>query len=156
MRDIFQSCFKNDSRVFAGVYFAYRIGICAIISFSGDLIVNMVATELSLIMILGIHAMVQPYKDRLHNMIDAALFFNLVILNGIRMSLFLYLYLYIDFSSDRETTRIAAMMTTLQIFFMCIPIIPIVLKIIKILKCKICSSRKRGDMEPLLEALEEE
>ena len=116
VRDIFQSCFKNDLRLFAGIYFAYRVCLCAVITFSGDSVANMVITELGLVIVLGIHAIAQAYKDRVHNMLDVALFLNLVIIHT-------YLTLYIDFSSDKETTGVVALLTFVQIFLICIPII---------------------------------
>ena len=156
MRDIFQSCFKNDLRLFAGIYFAYRVCLCAVITFSGDSVANMVITELGLVIVLGIHAIAQPYKDRVHNMLDAALFLNLVIINTMRIILHTYLTLYIDFSSDKEITGVVALLTSVQIFLICIPIIGIGIKIMKAVKVKVCSSRSRGGTEALLAALEEE
>ena len=109
-------CFKNDLRLFAGIYFAYRVCLCTVITVSGDSVANMVITELGLVIVLGIHAITQPYKDRVHNMLDAALFLNLVIINTMRIILHTYLTLYVDFSSDKETTGVVALLTSVQIF----------------------------------------
>ena len=83
--DTFQSCFKDNMRFFAGLYFAYRviilIGMFAPTRFTQSYIL----LELILVTIIVIHALAQPYNSRKHNILDALLFFNLAVINGITL-----------------------------------------------------------------------
>ena len=80
--DSFQSSFKNDFRFFAGLYFFYRLVPLLVFSFTyyrGNFY-NTIA--ILFICILAIHAVVQPYRNRRHNIIDILLFANLAIINA--------------------------------------------------------------------------
>lgn len=77
--DSFQSCFKDKMRFFAGLYFLYRILLPVLQTYISHL-----GTALPLLSVLGIHAIVQPYKERKHNAIDALLFLNLVGIYGLK------------------------------------------------------------------------
>ena len=83
--DSFQSCFKDNMRFFAGLYFAYRviilIGMFAPTRFTQSYLL----LELVLVIIIVIHALAQPYNNRKHNVLDTLLFFNLAVINGITL-----------------------------------------------------------------------
>jgi predicted outer membrane repeat protein len=83
--DSFQSCFKDNMRFFAGLYFAYRviilIGMFAPTRFTQSYLL----LELILVSIIVIHALAQPYNNRKHNVFDTLLFFNLAVINGITL-----------------------------------------------------------------------
>ena len=83
--DAFQSCFKPELRFFAGVYFAYRIAIFAVLTFSKNETELHAVTELVFLLILGFHSIAQPYKEKNINMIDSFLFLNLAIINGLNI-----------------------------------------------------------------------
>lgn len=81
--DSFQSCFKDNMRFFAGFYFVYRVVILIGWFAPTHLTQSYMFLELILITILVIHAIAQPYISRKHNILDALLFFNLAVINGI-------------------------------------------------------------------------
>lgn len=81
--DSFQGCFKDNLRFFAGLYFLYRWPI---------LLVYMTTTSLSTfymtvggitVLILALHTISQPYIKRAHNIIDALLLTDLVLINNL-------------------------------------------------------------------------
>ena len=81
--DCFQSCFKDDLRFFAGLYFLYRWIIPIIYSTATSLGVAYITTEILLIFVLAIHAFSQPYAVRVHNVVDTLLFTDLLLINSI-------------------------------------------------------------------------
>ena len=83
MFDVFQGCFKDNFRFFSGLYFFYRMAILAPYAFSRtSLFQYTVITEFVLLVIIGAHSIVQPYKLKSHNVIDSLLFLDLAVLNG--------------------------------------------------------------------------
>lgn len=87
MFDVFQGCFKDHFRFFAGLYFFYRAALLVPYSFSQNLFECAVFTELVLALILGIHSTVHPYKENKYNIVDSLLLCNLAIINGISIFL---------------------------------------------------------------------
>ena len=83
--DSFQSCYKDNCRFFSGLYFLYRILILLNVSLNYKIEVFYFTLEVQLILMLVIHAVVQPYKKRVHNNIDSLLFANMAIINGLTM-----------------------------------------------------------------------
>ena len=82
--DSFQSCFKDDYRFFSGLYFLYRVLILAnqalcIIKYSYLLL------QVQLMVMLILHGVVQPYKQRKHNIIDLLLFAHMALINALTM-----------------------------------------------------------------------
>ena len=79
--DSFQGCFKDEYRFFSGLYFVYRflmIFIAVFFTIQNCLFV----IEVQLVVMLVLHSICQPYKYRLHNVIDTLLFGNLAIINA--------------------------------------------------------------------------
>ena len=76
--DSFQSCFKDNMRFFAGLYFAYRIIILIGWFAPTRFTQSYLLWELILVTTLVIHALPQPYNNRMHNILDTLLFLNLV------------------------------------------------------------------------------
>ena len=83
--DSFQSCFKDNMRFFAGLYFAYRVIILIGMFAPTQFTQSYILLELILVTIIIIHALAQPYNNRKHNILDTLLFFNLAIINGITL-----------------------------------------------------------------------
>ena len=110
--DSFQSCFKDEYRFFSGLYFIYRL----------TLLINMalyhyrnfyLVVELQLIGTLIIHSICQPYKERVHNVIDILLLGNLALINGLTM----YNFFTIESASDGESiVRITGWIQAVLIF----------------------------------------
>ena len=80
--DSFQACFKDNSRYFAGLYFLYRVVILSAYAFGKNSTHFYITIEVLLIFMLGLHAVVQPYEKKQHNVVDALIFINLAIING--------------------------------------------------------------------------
>ena len=80
--DCFQSCYKDRLRFFAGLYFIYRIIILLAFTISANSELFGVYSTIVIVLWLGIHSTVQPYKERLHNTIDSLVFLNLGLING--------------------------------------------------------------------------
>ena len=80
--DSFQSCFKDEYRFFSGLYFAYRFFIMFFMLVL-YLQARFFVVEIQLVCMLVLHAVCQPYKKRLHNVIDTLLIGNLALINAI-------------------------------------------------------------------------
>ena len=76
--DAFQSCYKDEYRFFAGFLFVYRVGSLAIYAFSPNTSLNYVWIQLFLLLVLFIHCICQPYKNKWHNFNEAFTFTILV------------------------------------------------------------------------------
>ena len=96
--DSFQSCFKDNMRFFAGLYFAYRVIILIGWFAPSHFNQSYILLELMLITILVIHSLAQPYNSRKHNALDTLLFFDLALINGIT----LYNYHYTKYNEHRK------------------------------------------------------
>ena len=81
--DSFQNPFKDEYRCFAGLYFLYRAVALALRLFTDHLTELLFGLELEFIVIIVLHSAFQPYKKRVHNIIDLLLFFNLAFINWI-------------------------------------------------------------------------
>ena len=81
--DSFQSCYKDNCRFYAGLYFTYRF----IIILGANLIrtypLLYTAIETMLLIMILFHALVQPYRKWWHNAVDTFLFTDLAIINGL-------------------------------------------------------------------------
>lgn len=88
--DSFQGCYKDKFRFFAGLYFLYRVIILTAYSITRSTSQFYVISQFLLLVFLGVHAVIQPYKKRAHNMIDSCIFLNLVVINA--CSIFLNVY----------------------------------------------------------------
>ena len=126
--DAFQSCFKNETRFFAGMYFLYRTAILAAVTFSRNEIQLYGTVELIFLMILGIHAIVQPYKQERHNMIDATLFLNLAIING--LNIFINVASETNLEYNRSTGVFSIIISVIQLVLVYFPVVAIIFKIL--------------------------
>lgn len=78
--DSFQSCFKDNCRYFAGLQFAYRISLFVSLLFGHGTLIYISILVHSASMLLAITT-IQPYKRRIHNIVDGLLFANLLFIN---------------------------------------------------------------------------
>ena len=92
--DTFQGCFRDGHRIFAGMYFLYRVLFLSLNVFSPTETKFYLYGIITLMLIIILHAIVQPYKDKWHNILDVLFFANIMILNGIS----LYIYMYTDYN----------------------------------------------------------
>ena len=112
--DSFQGCFKDNCRFFSGLYFIYR-AIVIIYMTLPRLERAYILLEFHLLFMLILHAVCQPYKKRLHNVIDALLFGNLALINAITMN---------NFSTSRSIIPLDVSITTwIQIILILLPLL---------------------------------
>ena len=88
--DSFQGCYRDKLRFFAGLYFIYRVMILAGFSITRTTSQFYIISQFLLLVFLGIHSIVQPYKQRSHNVINSLIFLNLALING--CSIFIDVY----------------------------------------------------------------
>ena len=79
--DSFQGCFKDNMRFFAGFYFLYRWMFLLIHIGTVGFFEHYTAVGGVLVFILTLHTVCQPYLKRAHNIIDALLLCNLLLIN---------------------------------------------------------------------------
>ncbi len=130
--DSFQSCFKDEFRFFAGLYFLYRVATMVVFVASRNLTEFYITLEFLLIIALSVHCIVQPYKKRWHNVIDSLLFANLAIINGI--SLYHFLTIVEGKESNKELHNVRFSIK-IQVILIYIPLVVIaIIFIINIFK----------------------
>ena len=121
--DSFQNPFKNNYRCFAGLYFVYRAIFLAQVVFFRNLTQFFAAVELGFIIMIILHTTFQPYKKRVHNIVDLLLFFNLTLINGITIYNF---HLSVESKSNRVVAKdvdgVYVWMVILNIL-LCIPLV---------------------------------
>ena len=83
--DVFQSCFKNKYRFFAGLYFLYRAMAGAILTIQWQLTTRLIYQQGFFLIILLIHCICQPYKLRRYNILDGIIFVILVAINSLSL-----------------------------------------------------------------------
>jgi hypothetical protein len=83
--DTFQSNFKPKLKFLAGAYFLYRIAILAVLTFSKNETQFRALLGIVFLVMLGLHAIAQPYKRQRNNVVDGLLFLNLGLIAGIKM-----------------------------------------------------------------------
>ncbi len=109
--DSFQYSFKDNMRVFAGLLFLYKFIISVSFAFSVTAASMYGLLELTVIIMLTIHSIFQPYSNKTYNVIDSLIYANLAIINGIS--------LYIVAVGHTYKSRL----TTIQLVLIYIPII---------------------------------
>ena len=127
--DSFQGCFKDNYRIFAGLYFVYRILIIFTILVP-SLTDTYVTLESFLVIFLLVHAIAQPYQQRSHNIIDGLLFINLIAINKIAF----YNYRY---SKSPENFNPLPFTSTITVILLNTPLICMLVYIASKLACKI-------------------
>ena len=119
--DSFQGTFKDNFRFFAGLYFLYRIAILSASAFASTPLQAHLVMELILILIIGLHAIVWPYRKTLHNISDICILVNIALIN----SLSLYAYMVESFSE--QTSQVITSTISLQASLIFIPLVGIIL-----------------------------
>ena len=78
--DAFQGSFKPKYSFYAAMFFIYRIGIALSYSLSYRLDRMYIALSLGVLAAAILHAVLQPYRKRLHNVLDSLIFFNMLVI----------------------------------------------------------------------------
>ena len=141
--DSFQSSFKDEYRFFSGLYFLYRLLALLIYIFSHSWTTFYTVIQVLLLLILGIHAIIQPYKLHRHNIFDVLILINLSIINILSF----YNYELVDRLSDYD--YFINLSCAAQIIFLYLPLIYLLLLVVKkmISQTKRCIQRKEESDE---------
>ena len=83
--DSFQSCFKDNYRFMAGLYFLYRLAVHVTFVLTDSFTKFYVTVEIELIIMLTIQATTYAYKKHWHNILDILLFANLAAINAMTL-----------------------------------------------------------------------
>ena len=144
--DSFQGCFRDSCRCFAGIYFLYRIGILLLHAVSINTMNFYIFLELSLIMLIAVHAIVQPYEKQWHNNLDILLLANLALING------LSIYLYTSqTANNRDNMDATTVYQWIQLLLVYLPIFYITSRVIilsgrKLKRSYTCTCYKREEI----------
>ena len=112
--DSFQGCFKDKFRFFASMLFLYRFIASMICAVSLNPVSLYVSIEVLIILMLCIHAWAQPYERRFYNILDAFMYTNLAIVNG--LSLFNYYWVSNPTNSNFEIVHITKIVQLILIY----------------------------------------
>ena len=115
--DSIQGCFKDNMRFFAGLYFLYRWAILLIHMRAENFSFYYVAVGCFLLFILTMHTICQPYIKRAHNIIDALLIANLVLVN------FLSYYNYQRSQARMTDLKATVSPSVIQLILIYIPLV---------------------------------
>jgi len=83
--DAFQSCFKNEYRWFAGLYFLYRAMVSIVLTFTWQLTTRLICQQGLFLTIALVHCICQPYQDRRYNILDGTIFIILAMINSLAL-----------------------------------------------------------------------
>ena len=137
--DSFQSCFKDKFRFFSGLYFIYRLSMIVIV-FSHSAQVSFFFIEVQLVVMLTLHALCQPYKEHLHNVIDTLLFCNLAVINAIT-------YYNVSASIANVTDLNLTVTTWLQTLLIILPLLVVLVFLFAHTPCvRACRRRKSSSI----------
>ncbi len=139
--DSFQGCFKDSFRFFAGLYFVYRLLLAAAFAFSTNAVEFYVSLEVIVVIMLALHAIMQPYIRRFYNVVDTIIFANLAVINGIS----LYDYYWAQYQSTHRDNLVTT--SSIQVVLIYIPIFYIAFLVV--LKLAAQNSRLRYKMRNL-------
>ena len=136
--DSFQGTFKDKHRYFAGLYFFYRFLILITFAAIWDLTTFYILIEIQLLLMMSLHAWIQPHKKKRHNQIDIAIFALLAVINGIT------LFNYLKIGNERWGNELVNITSSIQVLIAYIPLVCMcVYLVLKILvKLKPCFREK--------------
>ena len=157
--DCFQSSFRDDVRFFAGFYFVYRVIIQVVYAYSNSRSGMYCLVEVFFIAILALHAIVQPYKMKGHNVVDVLLFATLAVINAFS------LLIYHKASLKRQDSPLVVFSFYVQVIMIFLPLVCLLVAgLIKVWKvvaahCNKYNSRTQNrldsnDLPPLREDYE--
>ena len=114
--DSFQHSFKDDMRVFAGMFFLYRLVISISFAFSVTATSMYSMLELIVVIMLAMHSIFQPFEKRIYNTIDTLMCANLAVINGIS-------FYNVVLSQTNSNSSLIETLTIIQVILIYIPIV---------------------------------
>ena len=140
--DLFYHSFKDDYRSFAGLYLFYRV-IIQLPFFVQTSIHLYYTIELVLIAFLAVHAIIQPYANSHHNMIDAVLFTILVVVNGMTC----FNLTVLNYMKDKVNQQNLEIMAYAQMTLVSLPMVVAILYVTIAYILVPCYKKCRGKQE---------
>ena len=147
--DSFQGCFQDKYRFFAGLYFLYRLAILTLYAATDSLTLFYTLLEVQLVAMLILHAVIQPYKHRLHNALDTLLVGLLAIINALTM--YNYQIAYRDLKGHQKMINIVS---ACQALFSLLPVLFVVAYTVKTSVRPAMSNGKRRSEAQLVMSLQ--
>ena len=142
--DSFQGAFKDNHRYFAGLYFIYRLVPLVLYVALSSKVDFFFYFEIQLILMLGLHALIWPYKESRHNRYDLYIFVLLLTINRITS------YNYQWTVHQRDSDYRVKVFSTIQVLLAYTPVlfmgIWLLVKLWKKIKCK-CSRKRLQSLE---------
>ena len=86
--DLFQGCFKDDCRYYAGLFFIYRVIILILLDAADTAIQYYIFLEIFLIVIFALQAIIQPFLRKRHNTLAVLMIANMAIINAFTMRIY--------------------------------------------------------------------
>ena len=120
--DSFQSCYKDRLRFFAGLYFVYRIAILFLFSMISDSFGFCISSIVLLIVIIGIHSSIRPFREDTHNILDTLLLFNLALISGC-VIISRYLINQLSDPHQKLTDPYILLVSTIQLILLYMPML---------------------------------
>ena len=122
--DSIQGCFKDNLRFFAGFYFIYRWTAPLVNATTSSLGTAYIISEGLLTVMLALHALFQPYQQRVYNVIDTLLFMDLVLINSIA---FYHYHLFQSQESGHTIKRNISVAAGFQMTLIYLPLLIVIL-----------------------------
>ena len=97
--DVFQGVYKPHFRFFSGLYILYRAILWAIFALAPNLVLIELFLILTLVLILSVHCLIQPFQKQLQNYVETLFLLNITIIAGL-MQAKLIIQLLPDIFSD--------------------------------------------------------
>ncbi|XP_019859466.1 PREDICTED: uncharacterized protein LOC109587684 [Amphimedon queenslandica] len=133
--DSLQSCFKDNMRFFAGLFFLYRLLSSASFAFATTAMAMYSLLEILVLVMLTANAVFQPYQKKFYNVLDTLMFADLALINGMS----LYNFASTQYMTDQEYSDLIA---SVQVVLIYIPFFYVVVLLsLKLLTFKSRSAR---------------
>ena len=87
--DSFQGVFRDNYRMFAGLFFLWRFILTAIFIFSSTLSEFFLLTESTLLIMFVFHTLARPYKCHFHNIVDAVMLANMTLITLLKWYIYI-------------------------------------------------------------------
>ena len=141
--DSLQGCFSDNFRFFAGLYFLYRWLPPCVNTVIARYHSFYTAVEAGIIVILMLHAVCQPYANKVHNIIDALLFADLALINVITLA---HYHIFRTALSRQKAIEYINKTMAIQLVLIYLPLLAMMgyalLLVYRFLYGKKCSSKK--------------
>ena len=152
--DCFQSCYKDKLRFFAGLYFMYRVLIITCYVIITDAYQFNIYSGVILVIILGMHSTVHPYKEKLHNAIDSLVLLDLILINSC-VVISRNLMEHLDNPDTYGSDSVILLITSVQLVLLYLPMVAVLLAIGKVSYDSLQRRFCRNSLNPELTEVED-